>query len=182
MISDVVSDEPVPAALQSNAQLWSGCIAGALTETELIEAFERAGFYGIEFVKRDSAPWRTVAGIEFRSVTLRAFKGKQGACYERKQAVIYKGPFKEVVDDDGHRLRRGVRHAVCDKTFNLYRRAPYSGHFELVEPRVAIADATVAPFDCSRVAPRHPRETKGEDCQVTTDANACCPGDCGATT
>jgi hypothetical protein len=37
---------------------------------------------------------RTVQGIEFRSVTIEAFKGKQGECFERNQAVIYRGPFK----------------------------------------------------------------------------------------
>ena len=31
-----------------------------------------------------------------------AFKGKEGPCLERNQAVIYKGPFKEVLDDDDH--------------------------------------------------------------------------------
>jgi hypothetical protein len=51
----------------------------------------RAGFYGIEILKRDSAPWRTVEGIEFRSITVRAFKGKQGACVDCNQAVIYRG-------------------------------------------------------------------------------------------
>ncbi|OHE89237.1 MAG: methyltransferase, partial [Verrucomicrobia bacterium RIFCSPLOWO2_12_FULL_64_8] len=117
VISDIVSDEPVPEHMQKDPELWSGCISGALTEEEFLGAFERAGFYGIEVVKRDAAPWRTVEGIEFRSVTIRAFKGKDGLCFERNQTVIYKGPFKEVLDDDGHRLRRGVRHAVCDKTF-----------------------------------------------------------------
>jgi len=38
--------------------------------------------------------------FEFRSVTVQAFKGKQGACFERNQAVIYLGPFKEVLDND----------------------------------------------------------------------------------
>ena len=33
--------------------------------------------------------------IEFRSVTVQAFKGKQGPCFERNQSVIYLGPFKE---------------------------------------------------------------------------------------
>ncbi|MCI0538231.1 MAG: hypothetical protein L0Z50_23745 [Verrucomicrobiales bacterium] len=32
--------------------------------------------------------------------TLEAFKDKQGPCFERNQAVIYLGPFQEVLDDD----------------------------------------------------------------------------------
>ena len=36
-----------------------------------------------------------------------------------------------------------------------------------------------AEFDCSRTLLRHPRETKGLDYHVTTEAQACCePGDC----
>ncbi len=91
-----------------------------------MQAFADAGFYGIELLKRDTQPWQTVEGIEFRSVTVQAFKGKQGACFERNQAVIYLGPFREVLDDDGHRMERGVRYAVCDKTYQLYRKAPYA--------------------------------------------------------
>ena len=40
-------------------------------------------------------PGRTVEGIEFRSMTIVAHKGKQGPCRERKQAVVYRGPFKK---------------------------------------------------------------------------------------
>lgn len=180
VISDIVSDEPVPAEMQRDSDLWSGCISGALTETEFIQAFEQAGFYGIEIVKRDDVPWRTVGGIEFRSVTLRAYKGKEGACFERNQAVIYKGPFKEVLDDDGHRLRRGVRHAVCDKTFQLYRKDPYRAYLDFVEPQTSIPLDAAQPFDCRRSAPRQPRETKGLDYKTTTDASVCRDGGNGA--
>src|SRR6266478_483353 len=119
VISDIVSDEEVPEEMQNDPELWSGCISGALTEEGFPQTFEHAGFYGIQILKRDARPWRTVQGIEFRSVTIGAFKGKQGDCFERNQAVIYRGPFKEVLDDDNHRMQRGKRYAVCDKTYNL---------------------------------------------------------------
>lgn len=76
VISDIVSDEPVPEALRSDPELWSGCIAGAMTEEEFLRAFLEAGFYGAQILKRDAAPWRTVQGIEFRSMTVAAFKGQ----------------------------------------------------------------------------------------------------------
>jgi len=178
VISDIVSDEPVPHELQRDPELWSGCISGALTETSFLEAFEAAGFHGVRILERQEEPWRTVAGIEFRSLTVEAFKGKEGPCFERRQAVIYKGPFREVLDDDGHRMRRGERYAVCDKTFRLYQQEPYRQHFVPVEPLEPVPLDSAPPFDCTRTALRHPRETKGQDYQVTTEAKACEPGSC----
>ncbi len=176
VISDIVSDEEVPEHLQEDAELWSGCISGALTEEGFLQAFSDAGFYGIQILKRDEKPWQTVEGIEFRSVTIEAFKGKQGPCFERNQAVIYRGPFREVLDDDNHRMERGLRYAVCDKTYNLYREAPYRDCFEFVEPLEDIPLAEAEPFDCSHTARRHPKETKGQDYKATTEASSCCDG------
>ncbi len=179
VISDIVSDEPVPVEMQSDSELWSGCISGAFTEEGFLKAFEDAGFYGVRLLERQVEPWRTVEGIEFRSVTVEAFKGKEGPCLERRQAVIYRGPFREVVDDDDHRMERGRRYAVCDKTYNIYKREPYREHFEFVDPREEVPLDQATAFDCSRTALRHPRETKGLDYHVTTEAKACCePGDC----
>jgi arsenite methyltransferase len=177
VISDIVSDEIVPGEMQADPELWSGCISGALTEDGFIRAFEEAGFYGIRILKRDAQPWRTVQGIEFRSLTVEAFKGKQGECFERNQAVIYRGPFKEVLDDDNHRMERGNRYAVCDKTYNVYRKEPYRDFFEFVDPIVDVPLLEAKPFDCARTSLRHPRETKGQDYNVTsTPNNQCCDG------
>src|SRR6058998_4442034 len=79
VISDIVSDEEVPEEMQNDPELWSGCISGALTEEGFVKAFEDAGFYGIQILKRDVTAWRTVQGIEFRSVTIQASKGKPGS-------------------------------------------------------------------------------------------------------
>jgi arsenite methyltransferase len=177
VISDIVSDEAVPEEMQNDPELWSGCISGAFTEEGFSAAFENAGFYGIQILRRDAKPWRTVQGIEFRSLTVEAFKGKQGECFERNQAVIYRGPFKEVLDDDNHRMERGKRYAVCDKTYNLYKKAPYRELFDFVDPIVDVPHEQARPFDCSRTALRHPKETKGQDYNATTEADSqCCDG------
>jgi hypothetical protein len=177
VISDIVADEEVPEHLQNDPDLWSGCISGALTEEGFLKAFEEAGFYGVELLKFDMQPWRTVGGFEFRSMTIQAFKGKQGPCFERNQAVLYRGPFKEVLDDDGHRMERGVRYAVCDKTYNLYKKAPYAAFFEFIDPIEEISHAAAKPFDCARTSRRNPKETKGRDYTATTEGNSqCCDG------
>jgi SAM-dependent methyltransferase len=175
VISDIVSDEDVPEDLQRDGELWSGCIAGAYREDAFLDAFDQAGFYGMEIVKRDEQPWRTIQGIEFRSITVAAHKGKQGPCRERKQAVVYRGPWRKVIDDDGHVLERGKRTAVCDKTFQLYKREPYAQDIIAVEPLEPIPLEKATAFDCKRPAFRHPRETKGVDYAVTDLAGlACC--------
>lgn len=174
VISDIVSDEDVPQELQDDPYLWSGCISGAFQESEFLEAFEDAGFYGVEILKFDKEPWQTVKGYEFRSMTVVAYKGKEGECIERNQAVIYKGPFKKVLDDDGHPMERGKRYAVCEKTYDIYKKAPYVDMFEFVDPVNEIAPEDATEFDCSGTRERHPRETKGQGYDVTTDASDCC--------
>lgn len=179
VISDIVADEPVPPHLRNDPELWSGCISGALQEHEFLQAFADMGFHGLEILKRDEQPWRTVEGIEFRSVTVTAYKGKQGPCWDCNQAVIYKGPWSEVKDDDGHTLMRGVPMAVCEKTFRLYTREPYARDIIPVQPLTPIAVEDAQPFDCTRDSVRNPRETKGLEYRATTDVGACCePGKC----
>jgi SAM-dependent methyltransferase len=174
-ISDIVADEDVPDYLQRDPTLWSGCISGAFREDQFLEAFEEAGFHGIHIAKRQREPWQTIEGIEFRSVTAVAYKGKQGPCWERNQAVFYRGPFRKVEDDDGHKYIRGARMAVCDKTFQLLQRAPYTEHFIPVEPRIAVPLENAAPFDCKRAKIRDARETKGVEYKSNTEPiGECC--------
>jgi arsenite methyltransferase len=171
VISDIVSDEDVPAHLQADPELWSGCISGAYREDLFLRAFEEAGFYGISILGRQQEPWQTVEGIEFRSMTVVAYKGKQGPCLEQKHAVIYRGPFRLVEDDDGHTLHRGVRTAVCEKTFRILSQEPYRAHVELVPPRVLVPIDEAPPFPCTGgVLWRDPRESKGTDYRITTEA------------
>lgn len=175
-ISDIVSDEEVPPHLREDPALWSGCVSGAYQESDFLRAFEAAGFYGIAIDKRDPEPWQTAEGIEFRSVTVTAYKGKEGPCLERNQAVIYRGPWSAVQDDDGHRLERGVPVAVCDKTFKIYTSEPYGRDVIPVPPRVDVPLDKADAFDCSRPSRRHPRESKGQEYRTTTEpASQCCP-------
>jgi ubiquinone/menaquinone biosynthesis C-methylase UbiE len=174
VISDIVSDEPVPEHLASDSDLWSACVSGAFQEEEFLHAFEEAKFHGIQIEDFRSEAYQTVEGIEFRAVTVTAYKGKEGPCIERNQAVIYRGPWKQVVDDDGHTLERGARMAVCDKTFKLYSQQPYADQFILLVPREEVAVEQAGEFDCARDHKRSPRETKGLEFKVTQISNGVC--------
>lgn len=160
-ISDIVADEDVPESMQNDPTLWSGCISGAWREDEFLAEFERAGFQGMKIAKRVEEPWQTVEGIEFRSVTVVAYKPDPSECFERKQAVIYKGPFKQITDDDGHTYYRGQRMAVCDKTFQTLIKEPYADSFFALKPYQDIPLENAELFDCTKDAERPPSETKG---------------------
>jgi len=159
-ISDIVSDEDVPEEMQRDPELWTGCISGAMREDRFLQAFADAGLYGIEIASIQSEPWAVVNGIEFRSMTVLAYKGKEGPCDDYREAVVYKGPWKTVVDDDGHTLQRGERTAVCRKTFDIYTREPYAEQFVPVPPLLEVSGEDATSFNCRLDALRTPAETK----------------------
>ena len=123
-----------------------------------------------------------VDGIEFRSVTVVAYKGKQGPCFDHGQAVVFKGPWKAVLDDDEHVYERGVATAVCAKTFDLLAAAPYAGAFELLEPAEPVDPAAAPPFACAPPAtltptgPAQPlrRSVSGLTTTACDPASGCC--------
>ncbi|MEW6353912.1 MAG: methyltransferase domain-containing protein [Pseudomonadota bacterium] len=170
-ISDIVSDEPVPAALKSDPLLWSGCISGAFQEQEFLRAFQDAGFLALNYDKWDAQPWQVIGGIEFRSVTLTAVKGTGAPCLDYGHAVIYRGPFSSVSDDEGHVYPRGERMAVCERTYKLLTEGPYKDHFIGIAPAQPREPVTwCAPAG----AKRSPAETKGAVHAQTCAATGCC--------
>ncbi|MGR8979846.1 MAG: methyltransferase domain-containing protein [Gammaproteobacteria bacterium] len=128
-ISDIVSDEIVPQHLKDDLHLWSGCISGALHEHEFLQAFIAAGFVAVSYDKWEGRPWQVVEGIEFRSVTIIAVKPMNEPCLDKGHAVIYRGPFSEVYDDEGHVYYRGQRMAACERTYKLLTGDAYAGQF-----------------------------------------------------
>lgn len=184
VISDIVCDESPSDAVRNDPALWSGCIAGAFLEREFLRMFEDAGFHGVEILEYQGEPWQTIDGVEYRSMTVRAFKGKQGACLERGQAVIYRGPWKSVTDDDGHTYHRGERMAVCDKTHTLLtaETSPYHADVVGLAPNDIVPRDAAPLWPAGRDAHRDPRETKSGivSTPTTTASNGNGNGACNA--
>lgn len=148
---------------------------GRIQEPDFLKRLEAAGVYEIEIGKWESEPSAVVEGIEFRSATVLAKKGKEGPCMEAGHAIVYKGPWKQVIDDDGHTLERGVRTAVCAKTFRILSGEPYAEQTIGITPGISIPEDEQSEFDCTRREPRHPKETKGTDYRLNkSESDSCC--------
>ena len=157
-MSDIVADEAIPEHLKADPELWSGCISGSFLEDEFLESFKQAGFRAVKCDKWDAEPWQVVEGIEFRSVTITAVKGEDVACIDKGHAVIYKGPYAETTDDEGHVFYRGKRMAVCERTYNFLTSGPYGDDFIGISPaQQTEGQAWCAPTGTVRPA----SETKG---------------------
>src|SRR5450830_1757662 len=72
-VSDVVVRGPVPADIRRNVELWVGCIAGALAETEYAAKLRSAGFVDV-----DVEPWRV-----YQIDDARAFLTESGVDVDR---------------------------------------------------------------------------------------------------
>ncbi len=62
-ISDVVADPDLDDATRQDMALWTGCVAGALTESEYREALEAAGLVEVEIIPTHRVHSRATAAI-----------------------------------------------------------------------------------------------------------------------
>jgi arsenite methyltransferase len=172
----LLADEQAPATLPTllNRQDFTYIPQ----ETEIIALLADAGYYGISYTQRAELPLKVVAGVELRIFCVEAYKGKQGICLDRGHAVIYRGPWREVLDDDGHRYVRGERVAVCEKTYEILNRAPYQGEFISIPCYLEVPKEQAPLFDCNTPQLRDPQVTKGK--KTIFDARSgCCDSSSG---
>ena len=170
-ISDIISDEAIPAHLKDDPSLWSGCISGAFQEQEMLAVFLEAGFQSLSLANWSVEPWRVIEGIEFRSLTLSAVKPTGRDCMDKGHAVIYRGPFSFVKDDEGHEFPRGERMAVCERTFHFLTEGPCREHFIGIVPAV---ERSPVPWCAPHGTRRPPGETKGGRHRQDDSVSACC--------
>ncbi len=77
-VSDVVVRGEVPAEIRRSMELWVGCIAGALEETEYVTKLEAAGFADVEV-----EPWRI-----YKVDDARVFLAEAGIDVDRMAADV----------------------------------------------------------------------------------------------
>ena len=171
-ISDIVADEAIPEHLKADPELWSGCISGSFLEDEFLESFKQAGFRAVKYDKWDAEPWQVVEGIEFRSVTITAVKGEDLPCIDKGHAVIYKGPYAETTDDEGHVFYRGKRMAVCERTYQFLTTGPYGDDFIGIPPTLEKEDVEGCALIIGTLRPAS--ETKGSVHHPAKQGSSCC--------
>jgi SAM-dependent methyltransferase len=73
-VSDVVSRRPVPDDIRRSVELWIGCIAGALDESDYVSRLERVGFSDVEveitreYRAEDAGTFLSGAGFDAEAV------------------------------------------------------------------------------------------------------------------
>ncbi len=133
VVSDIVSEVEIPAHLRGNERLWGECLTGALTEDAFLAGLEKAGFYGVQVLKKTW--WKNVEQYAFYSVTVRGYRfEKKAGCVFVGQTAIYQGPAKAIVDEEGHFFPRGVPVEVCTDTSAKLSKPPYAGSFTVTDP------------------------------------------------
>jgi len=100
-VSDVVVRGEVPADVRHSMELWVGCIAGALEETEYVSKLREAGFQEIEI-----EPWR-IYPIDDR----RAFLADAGVDVDRLAPAIHDRFVSAFI-----RARKAATTACCGPT------------------------------------------------------------------
>ena len=170
-VADIVSERPVPPSLKVNPQLWGECTVGALTEQEFLAYAEQAGFYGVQVLKKTF--YKTIEGHHFFSVTVRGYKfEKTAGCTSIGQTAIYHGPFKAVLDEEGHLFPRDIAVEVCTDTAAKLSKLPYQAAFTVTEPTEAAL--STLPRKCRSTPGLRPTKPVVE----LPGGSACGPGCC----
>lgn len=106
VVSDIVTDGPIPVVIKNNERFRGECLGGALRQEDLLAMLRGAGFAGASLIKR--FPYRIEGETRFYSLTFRAYKPEEA----RKAEVIYRGPFAAVWTESGAMLLKGRRATV----------------------------------------------------------------------
>ena len=125
VLSDPVTEDPMPESLRNDDRLRALCLSGSLSLNEYIKMITDAGFGTVEI--RAKRPYRildpkhydTEEIIELESVEVCAIKDpmpSDGPCVFTGKTAIYYGDEEYFDDGNGHTLMPNQPLAVCDKT------------------------------------------------------------------
>ncbi len=127
ILSDPISDQPLPPHLVDDPQLRALCLSGALPLKTYIDLITEIGFGTVEIRARrpyrilDKDTYSLTENIYLESVEVCAIKDPMpidGPCVFTGKTAIYFGPESYYDDHKGHVLSKNQPLSVCDKTAN----------------------------------------------------------------
>jgi SAM-dependent methyltransferase len=151
VVSDVVCENEPPSAIRNDDTLRGECIAGALTQRDLVGLLEESGFASVRILKR--FPYRVVRDHPFFSLTFEARRASR----TRVKQLIYRGPFAAVLTMEGDLITPG---STCCVAVPEHLADP--GQVFELDPTGTIANADVGSSACCVVAP--PDESGAAGC------------------
>jgi catechol 2,3-dioxygenase-like lactoylglutathione lyase family enzyme len=124
-VHGLVGDRPFPGTprLPGLASL----VQRVPVETEPLEALRRAGFGGLFYEKLGDIHCFQVNGVELREMRIVGWKSSGDS--RATVAVVYKGPFEQVTDEDGTVYRRGEQVVVGRPQAERLRLGPAADQF-----------------------------------------------------
>ena len=167
--SDVFADRRIPEPLRHDPVLLGECLSGALYTEDFRRMIAAAGCADARAVSScpvplfDEAVIAKIGMINFRSITIRAFKlALEDRCEDYGQIATYLGTMPGLPHafdlDDHHSLKTGRPMLVCGNTFDMLASTRYARHFRLQGDKQTHHGL----FDCA------------PDPTSTTAAGACC--------
>jgi MoaA/NifB/PqqE/SkfB family radical SAM enzyme/SAM-dependent methyltransferase len=139
VVSDVVTDEVVAAAIKNNPTYRGECLGGAMQQDDLVAMLEDCGFTSIYFHKR--YPYRKVDGARFFSLTYEAVKADRPE--EQQIRAVYRGPQPFLALESGLEMVRGrIMEIPMQKATSL------GDQIFILDDRGAVTNIEQAPCCC----------------------------------
>jgi SAM-dependent methyltransferase len=169
--SDVFASRRTPVAWMDDPVLVGECLAGAMYVGDFRRSLRSAGCRDYREVARarvaieDAEIDAKVGGVEFHSLTVRAFKldTLEDACEDYGQIATYRGTIPDHPHrfelDPGHAFVTGKPTPVCGNTASMLTETRYARHFEVLGDR----STHYGLFACA-TSPAGSQETGGACC------------------
>jgi catechol 2,3-dioxygenase-like lactoylglutathione lyase family enzyme len=128
-LHQLVADRPLPGGLRPLPGP-AAYVRRVPPESEPLRVLEEAGFVNLALEKFGGTSCFEQDGIGMREMLLSGRKPLGVAAPSHGQMVVlYKGPFRQITDDQGQVYRRGERVAVSAATGQQLRAGPYADQF-----------------------------------------------------
>ena len=111
----------------------AGKVQSVPFEADPVELLEGAGLVGVRMLKFDTKPCFVRGGVGMRELQLEGFAPTDPAAGVEVE-VMYKGPFREVRDDEGRAFPRGRRVAIPAAVADRLRAGDLAAQFVVFEP------------------------------------------------